>query len=233
MKIFNTMTKKKEEFVPLEEGKVKMYVCGPTVYNLIHIGNARPMIVFDTVRRYFEHKGYKVNYVSNFTDVDDKIIKKAIEEGVDADVISERYIAECKKDMASLNVRPATVHPQATQEICGMLEMIQKLIDDGHAYVADDGTVYYRVRSFRDYGKLSHKNLDDLQSGGRSLLVTGFGGRKAFPSCVRRGSEGGSAGLRALEAKEGRRALLGVSLVQRPSRLAHRMLRDEQKISGR
>ena len=173
MKIYNTLTKKKEEFVPITPGEVKMYVCGPTVYNLIHIGNARPMIVFDTVRRYFEHKGYKVNYVSNFTDVDDKIIKKAIEEGVDAEVISERYIAECKKDMASLNVRPATVHPQATQEICGMLEMIQKLIDDGHAYVADDGTVYYRVRSFRDYGKLSHKNLDDLEGGKRSLLVSG------------------------------------------------------------
>ena len=173
MKIYNTLTKKKEEFVPITPGEVKMYVCGPTVYNLIHIGNARPMIVFDTVRRYFEHKGYKVNYVSNFTDVDDKIIKKAIEEGVDADVISERYIAECKKDMASLNVRPATVHPQATQETCGMLEMIQKLIDDGHAYVADDGTVYYRVRSFRDYGKLSHKNLDDLEGGKRSLLVSG------------------------------------------------------------
>ena len=173
MKIYNTLTKKKEEFVPIIPGEVKMYVCGPTVYNLIHIGNARPMIVFDTVRRYFEHKGYQVNYVSNFTDVDDKIIKKAIEEGVDADVISERYIAECKKDMESLNVRPATVHPQATQEICGMLEMIQKLIDDGHAYVAEDGTVYYRVRSFRDYGKLSHKNLDDLEGGKRSLLVSG------------------------------------------------------------
>ena len=173
MKIYNTLTKKKEDFVPITPGEVKMYVCGPTVYNLIHIGNARPMIVFDTVRRYFEHKGYQVNYVSNFTDVDDKIIKKAIEEGVDADVISERYIAECKKDMESLNVRPATVHPQATQEICGMLEMIQKLIDDGHAYVADDGTVYYRVRSFRDYGKLSHKNLDDLEGGKRSLLVSG------------------------------------------------------------
>ena len=106
-----------------------MYVCGPTVYNFIHIGNARPMIVFDTVRRYMEHKGYEVNYVSNFTDVDDKIIKKAVEEGVDANVISERYIAECKKDMASLNVRPATTHPQATQEICGMEEMIRTLIE--------------------------------------------------------------------------------------------------------
>ena len=117
MKIYNTLSKRKEEFVPLEEGKVKMYVCGPTVYNLIHIGNARPMIVFDTVRRYMEHKGYEVNYVSNFTDVDDKIIKKAIEEGVDASVISERYIAECKKDMAAMNVKPATTHPKATEEI--------------------------------------------------------------------------------------------------------------------
>ena len=173
MKIFNTMTKKKEEFVPIEPGKVRMYVCGPTVYNFIHIGNARPMIVFDTVRRYMEYKGYEVNYVSNFTDVDDKIIKKAVEEGVDANVISERYIAECKKDMASLNVRPATTHPQATQEICGMEEMIRTLIEKGYAYAAEDGTVYYRVRSFKDYGKLSHKNLDDLEGGKRSLLVSG------------------------------------------------------------
>ena len=173
MKIYNTLSKRKEEFVPLEEGKVKMYVCGPTVYNLIHIGNARPMIVFDTVRRYMEHRGYEVNYVSNFTDVDDKIIKKAIEEGVDASVISERYIAECKKDMEAMNIRPATTHPKATEEICGMLDMIGTLIEKGHAYAAPDGTVYFRTRSFRDYGKLSHKNLDDLQGGNRSLLVTG------------------------------------------------------------
>ena len=173
MKIYNTLSKRKEEFVPLEEGKVKMYVCGPTVYNLIHIGNARPMIVFDTVRRYMEHKGYEVNYVSNFTDVDDKIIKKAIEEGVDASVISERYIAECKKDMAAMNVKPATTHPKATEEICGMLDMIGTFIEKGHAYVAEDGTVYFRTRSFKEYGKLSHKNLDDLQGGNRSLLVTG------------------------------------------------------------
>ena len=138
MKIFNTLTRRKEEFVPLTPGQVKMYVCGPTVYNLIHIGNARPMIVFDTVRRYFEYKGYDVQYVSNFTDVDDKIIKKANEEGVDAEVISKRYIEECKKDMAALNVKPATVNPQATQEIQGMLTMIQTLTDKGHAYVADD-----------------------------------------------------------------------------------------------
>lgn len=173
MKIYNTLSKRKEDFIPLEEGKVKMYVCGPTVYNLIHIGNARPMIVFDTVRRYMEYKGYEVNFVSNFTDVDDKIIKKAIEEGVDASVISERYIAECKKDMEAMNVRPATTHPKATEEICGMLDMIGTLIEKGHAYAAADGTVYFRTRSFKEYGKLSHKNLDDLQGGNRSLLVSG------------------------------------------------------------
>ena len=178
MKIFNTLTRRKEEFVPLEPGKVKMYVCGPTVYNLIHIGNARPMIVFDTVRRYFEYKGYEVDYVSNFTDVDDKIIKKAIEEGVDADTISKRYIAECKKDMEGMNVRPATRHPLATEEICGMLEMIGTLIEKGHAYAAADGTVYFRVKSFKEYGKLSHKNLDDLQSGFREIKVTGEEGKE-------------------------------------------------------
>ena len=172
MKLYNTLSKRKEEFVPLEEGKVKMYVCGPTVYNFIHIGNARPMIVFDTVRRYFEYKGYDVNFVSNFTDVDDKIIKKAIEEGVSANEISQRYIAECKKDMAGMNVKPATKHPLATEEICGMIEMIQQLIDKGYAY-EKNGTVYFRTRKFEQYGKLSHKNLDDLQSGGRSLLVSG------------------------------------------------------------
>ena len=173
MKIFNTLTRRKEEFVPLEEGKVKMYVCGPTVYNLIHIGNARPMIIFDTVRRYMEYKGYEVNYVSNFTDVDDKIIKKAIEEGVSAEEISTRYIKECKKDMADMNVKPATTAPQATQEIQGMIDMIQTLIDKGYAYPAADGTVYFRVKKFKEYGKLSHKNLDDLQSGFRSLKVFG------------------------------------------------------------
>ena len=151
MKIYNTLSGRKEEFKPLEEGKVKMYVCGPTVYNLIHIGNARPMILFDTVRRYMEYKGYEVNYVSNFTDVDDKIIKKAMEEGVDASVISERYIAECKKDMEAMNVKPATVHPKATQEIGGMLEMISTLIEKGHAYKAQDGTVYFRTRSFQGW----------------------------------------------------------------------------------
>lgn len=173
MKVFNTLSRRKEEFIPLEEGKVRMYVCGPTVYNLIHIGNARPMIVFDTVRRYMEYKGYEVNYVSNFTDVDDKIIKKAIEEGVSAEEISERYIKECKKDMAGMNVKPATTHPKATQEIDGMINMIQTLIEKDYAYVAGDGTVYFRVKNFKEYGKLSHKNLDDLQSGFRALQVSG------------------------------------------------------------
>lgn len=173
MKIYNTLTKKKEEMITVEPGKVRMYVCGPTVYNLIHIGNARPMIVFDTVRRYMEYKGLEVNFVSNFTDVDDKIIKTAIAEGVEATVISERYIEECKKDMKALNVKPATYHPQATMEIGGMLEMIHTLIEKGHAYAAEDGTVYFRTKSFAEYGKLSHKNLDDLQGGNRSLLVSG------------------------------------------------------------
>ena len=178
MKIYNTLTRRKEEFVPLEPGKVKMYVCGPTVYNLIHIGNARPMIVFDTVRRYFEYKGYDVNYVSNFTDVDDKIINKAIEEGTDADTVSKRYIEECKKDMKALNVKPATKNPLATEEICGMLDMIQTLIEKGYAYAAADGTVYFRVKKFKDYGKLSHKNLEDLQSGFREIKVTGEEGKE-------------------------------------------------------
>lgn len=173
MKIYNTLTRQKEEFTPIEEGKVRMYVCGPTVYNLIHIGNARPMIVFDTFRRYMEYKGYEVNYVSNFTDVDDKIIKKAQEEGVDAAEISTRYIAECKKDMEGMNIRPATVHPLATQEIDGMIEMISVLIEKGYAYVAADGTVYYRTGKFAPYGKLSHKNLEDLQAGHRDIKVTG------------------------------------------------------------
>ena len=172
MKIYNTMSKRKEEFVPLEEGKVKMYVCGPTVYNFIHIGNARPMIVFDTVRRYFEYKNYDVNFVSNFTDVDDKIIKKANEEGVTAEEISKRYIEECKKDMEGMNIQPATKNPLATEEIGGMISMIETLIEKGYAY-EKNGTVYYRTRKFAEYGKLSHKNLDVLQSGGRALLVSG------------------------------------------------------------
>ncbi|MBE5937884.1 MAG: cysteine--tRNA ligase [Lachnospiraceae bacterium] len=164
MKIYNTLNNKKEELVPIEEGKIRMYVCGPTVYNYIHIGNARPMIVFDTVRRYLEYKGYEVNYVSNFTDVDDKIIAKANEEGVTAAEIAERYTKACLEDMNNMNVMPATVHPKATEEIDGMIEMIQTLIDKGYAY-EKNGTVFYRTRKFQGYGKLSGKNLDDLNAG--------------------------------------------------------------------
>lgn len=167
MKIYNTLTRRKEEFVPINPGKVGIYVCGPTVYDFIHIGNARPQIIFDTLRRYLEYKGYEVNYVSNFTDVDDKIIKRSIEENIDASVISERFIVECKKDMEDMNVRPATVHPQATKEIPDMIELVKILIEKGHAY-EKNGTVYFRTRSFPEYGKLSHKNIDDLESGHRA-----------------------------------------------------------------
>ncbi len=172
MQIYNTLTRKKEEFIPLEEGKVSMYVCGPTVYNLIHIGNARPMIVFDTFRRYLEYKGYEVNYVSNFTDVDDKIINAALEEGVSADEIAERYIKECQKDMEGMNIMPATTHPKATEEIDGMISLISTLIDKGYAY-DKDGTVYFRTRKFKEYGKLSKKNIDDLEAGHRDIKVVG------------------------------------------------------------
>ena len=173
MKIFDTLQRRKIDFKPIEPGKVGIYVCGPTVYNLIHIGNARPMIVFDTFRRYLEYKGYEVNYVSNFTDVDDKIIKAANEAGVPASEISEKYIAECRKDMSDLNIKPATVHPQATKEIDGMIAMIRKLIDNGHAYVAGDGTVYFSVATDKGYGKLSHKDMSEMMSGLRDLKVSG------------------------------------------------------------
>ena len=172
MKVYNTLTKTKEEFVPIEEGKVRMYVCGPTVNNDIHIGNARPMIIFDTVRRYLEYKGYEVDYVSNFTDVDDKIIKKANEEGVSPEVISERYIQSVKEDMESLNIKPATKNPKATEEIDGMIEMIATLIKKGHAY-EKNGTVYFKTRSFEGYGKLSKKNMDELEAGHREIKVAG------------------------------------------------------------
>ncbi len=173
MKIYNTLSGKKEEFVPIEEGKVKMYVCGPTVYNFIHIGNARPMVFFDTVRRYLEYRGYEVNFVSNYTDIDDKIIKAANDEKVDCSVISDRYIMECKRDAEGLNIREANTHPKATEEIPEMIEMIETLIKKGHAYAVEDGTVYFKTKSFKEYGKLSHKNLEELQEGHRRLLVAG------------------------------------------------------------
>ena len=185
MKIFNTLTRRKEEFKPIEENKIRMYVCGPTVYNLIHIGNARPMIVFDTFRRYMEHRGYEVNYVSNFTDVDDKIINRANEEGISCDEVAEKYIAECKKDMKGMNVRPATVHPRATREIDGMIELIGKLMELGYAYRTEDGTVYFRTKKSKDYGKLSHKNIEDLEAGhGRELKVSGNEGKEDYMDFV-------------------------------------------------
>ncbi|MCD8090719.1 MAG: cysteine--tRNA ligase [Clostridiales bacterium] len=164
MKVYNTLTKKKEEFVPIEENKVKMYVCGPTVYGLIHIGNARPYVIFDTIRRYMEYKGYEVTYVQNFTDVDDKIIKRANEEGVSTDVITERYIKEAIKDAEGLNVEPATYNPRATKEMPHIIEMIKTLVDRGYAY-EKNGSVYYDTKAFPGYGKLSGKNLDDLIAG--------------------------------------------------------------------
>lgn len=183
MKIYNTLTRTKQDFVPINEGKVGIYVCGPTVYDYIHIGNARPMIVFDTLRRYLLYKGYDVNYVSNFTDVDDKIIKRAIEEGVTSKEISERYIEEVKKDMKDLNVMEATTHPKATEEIPDMIEMIKVLIEKGHAYEVN-GTVYFRTRSFPGYGKLSKKNIDDLEAGHRdekhALKVSGEDEKEDF-----------------------------------------------------
>ena len=164
MKLYNTLTRKKEEFVPLEEGKVKMYVCGPTVYNFIHIGNARPYVTFDTVRRYMEYKGYDVTYIQNFTDVDDKIINKANEENTIMEVISNRYIDECFRDADGLNVKRATHHPRVTEEMDHIIEMIEELIKKGYAYEVE-GTVYFDTKSFKDYGKLSKKNLDELLAG--------------------------------------------------------------------
>lgn len=166
MKIYNTLTRKKEEFVPIEEGKVRMYVCGPTVYNYFHIGNARPFVVFDTMRKYLEYRGYKVKFVQNFTDVDDKIINRAKEEGLTAGEVSEKYIAEYYKDAAALNVKKATVHPKVTETMDDIIRFVQDLIDLGYAYEVD-GDVYYRARKFKGYGKLSGKNIDDLISGAR------------------------------------------------------------------
>ena len=173
MKIYNTLTKRKEEFETIEPMKVRMYVCGPTVYDFIHIGNARPMIVFDSFRRYLTFLGYEVNYVSNFTDIDDKIINRANELKISPEELAKKYIDECKIDMAGMNIMPATTHPLATKEIDGMIKLIEGLVEKGYAYVGKDGTVYYDTTKFKDYGKLSHKNLDDLQSGFRDIKVTG------------------------------------------------------------
>ena len=167
MKIYNTMTRKKEELKTLTDGEVKIYACGPTVYNLIHIGNARPICVFDTLRRYMEYKGYKVTFVQNFTDIDDKIIKRANEEDSDYITVSEKYIAEYKIDAKGLNVREATVHPRATENIEQIIDMVKSLCEKGYAYSTEYGDVYFRTNKFKEYGKLSHQPLDELEAGAR------------------------------------------------------------------
>lgn len=166
MKVYNTMTRKKEEFIPLEEGKVKMYVCGPTVYNFIHLGNARPFTVFDTLRRYFEYRGYEVTYVQNFTDVDDKIIKRSHEEGISPEEVAEKYIKEYFIDCDGLGIKRATVHPQVTDNIKEIISFIQDLVDKGYAYESN-GDVLFRTREFKEYGKLSHQNIEELELGAR------------------------------------------------------------------
>lgn len=166
MKIYNTMTRKKEEFVPIDENEIKMYVCGPTVYNYIHIGNARPAVVFDTMRRYMEYKGKNVKFVQNFTDVDDKIINKSLEEGVSAREISEKYIGEYFRDAEALNLKKATVHPKVTENMDEIIAFVRALVEKGYAYEAD-GDVYYRTRSFGGYGRLSGQNIEDLEAGAR------------------------------------------------------------------
>lgn len=172
MKVFNTLTRKKEEFIPLEPGKVKMYACGPTVYNYIHIGNARPLCLFDVLRRYLEYRGMEVTFVQNFTDIDDKIIKKANEEGTDYRTVSERYIAEYKTDAAGLGVREATIHPKATETIPEIIELVREIVENGYGYVLD-GSVYFRSRKFKEYGKLSHQPLEELDAGNRIELDAG------------------------------------------------------------
>lgn len=166
MRLFNTMTRQKEEFVPLTPGEVKMYACGPTVYNYIHVGNARPIIVFDVLRRYFEYRGNKVTFVQNFTDVDDKIINRAKEEGIASEEVAEKYIQEYFTDAQGLGVRAATIHPKATENIQQIIDIIATLVEKGYAYAAN-GDVYYRTLKFDGYGKLSHQPIDDLQSGAR------------------------------------------------------------------
>ena len=167
MKIFNSMSRQKEEFVPIQPGKVSIYACGPTVYNFIHEGNARPIILFDVLRRYFEYRGYDVTFVQNFTDVDDKIIKRANEEGITSQEVAEKYIQEYFTDAQGLGVRPATIHPKATENMQQIIDMVQTLIDKGYAYPVENGDVYYRTLKFKGYGKLSHQPIEDLQSGAR------------------------------------------------------------------
>ena len=188
MKIFNTLTRQKDEFKPINEGEVKIYACGPTVYNYIHIGNARPLCVFDVLRRYFEWRGYKVNFVQNFTDIDDKLINKANDEGITVPEVAERYIGEFWTDAKGLNVREATVHPRATDNIAEIQAIISTLIEKGYAYEAN-GDVYYRAKKFKEYGKLSHQPLDDLEAGAR--IETGDIKEDPMDFCLWKGAKPG------------------------------------------
>ena len=167
MKLYNTLTRQKEEFVPITPGEVKMYSCGPTVYNYFHVGNARPFIIFDLLRCYLEYRGYKVKFVQNFTDIDDKVINKANEEGVDFNTIAERYIKEYYVDAQGLGVKKASVHPRATETMDAIIDIVERLIENGHAYVAENGDVYFRTKSFPEYGKLCHQPMEELQAGAR------------------------------------------------------------------
>ena len=213
MKVFNTLTRQKEELKTIEPGKVRIYACGPTVYNFIHIGNARPICVFDVLRRYLEYRGYEVNFVQNFTDIDDKMIRRANEEGVTVSDIAEKYIAEYQKDAAGLNVRPATIHPKATQNIDAILHIIQQLVDKGYAY-PQNGDVYFRAAKFAEYGKLSHQPLEDLEAGARIDVSEQ---RKPNGFCP-------------VEGCKTRRTLLALSVGGRPAGLAYRMFCHGRKI---
>ena len=214
MKIFNTLTREKEEFVPIEPGKVKMYACGPTVYNFIHIGNARPICVFDTLRRYLEFRGYEVTFVQNFTDIDDKIIKKANEEGVSAKEIAERYINEYLIDTKGLGIRAATIHPKATETIDEIKHIVETLEDTGFAYEAG-GDVLFRTRKCPGYGKLSHQPLEELESGARISVA-----------------QGGPTGLCSVEVGKTGRAKLDFPLGRGQTGLAHRMYCHDSQASG-
>ena len=205
MKIYNTLTRRKEEFVPLQEGEAKIYACGPTVYNFIHIGNARPLCVFDVLRRYLEYRGYKVTFAQNFTDIDDKLIRKANEEGITVKEVAARYIDEFWTDAKGLGVREATVHPRATENIDEILSIIGALVDKGFAYPSG-GDVYFRTRRDPGYGKLSHQPIEDLESGGPHR-----GG----------GCQGGPAGFRPLERRKAGRTGVGFPLGPRTAGMAH------------
>jgi cysteinyl-tRNA synthetase len=197
------MTQKKEEFIPIEKGKVKIYSCGPTVYDYIHIGNARPMIMFDVLRRYLEYKGLEVNFVQNFTDIDDKIINRANKEGISSDAVAAKYMEEYRIDAEGLGVRPATIHPKATENIPEIIDMVKQLIDKGFAYESG-GDVYFRTGKFKEYGKLSHQSLEDLESGARVDINEGIPRR-----------------LRSLEIGKARRTVLGFPLGKRPPWMAY------------